>query len=839
MREMIDDIHERGWTVSQVALKDHEYVATGDNGVGDKIDASGPTEASAVGQLLMRIMRRETVRTGHVKESQWGYDFSNMMEEIAKAYAAAPVYDINAAPAWKELGVDSTRRAEVLKEQLKVEYTPDPAPYMSAAEMCEDVHNNRHIFVATSNSSHPVWDTQTNADFRLVHDVLGHCQSGGSFGWEGELAACAYHAPLLTATAQKALFTECIAQTGAAIYFRSFFPQKVAFLDDYIGPAQEQENDPWHQGVHPSQTVAPTEMPSIQERESPGLSWATQIPNPDFTGGIPVFGKNISSTSPLRHFAMRKVASADPNLGWESQAQVLPTAAYLFEDPVGHEEMKDLAYSLDTGWQNLKNPDGSPNYEGMKDAIMNALRAAILSPQKELRANAIHYQDLMEVPYSEQNPMRYWEVLENKRNSWNSQRFYREESHRPYAQELEQLKIIERARHPELPPEEIEKRIGNELFQMRLEEEEKVLEELTAEGKNFDALDIDRSVDKAIAERLKRAVKPQEEEADFPFAEVEQLQLMAAAPSLNPNQRDLLDQPPNKYPAFMGTHLRSIAQLASHADELLDAALTDVHEYGGTGHHFRSKLIDLNVSGVGPKVASLAWLLLQPNTSQLATIDTHMMDVLGRDYNAEMSNRDFYKFERELQTGRDAAGYNHMPLGQFQWGMWDMKRSGEGQHQRHDPLKPIDPQPHAEATWLPQIDPKATWQPPEWWEATQEERDRVAQEWEENVATEFPKNRHPVFTSYRKWRNSQTEEAPIYPWVVSNGRIFFGRPEETYMQVAATNLGLSPQDVWAQLQTPTFAIGTLEPVSATIFSPERITRELEGQIEQAFELQVS
>jgi hypothetical protein len=56
-------------------------------------------------------------------------------------------------------------------------------------------------------------------------------------------------------------------------------------------------------------------------------------------------------------------------------------------------------------------------------------------------------------------------------------------------------------------------------------------------------------------------------------------------------------------------------------------------------------------------------------TSQLATIDTHMMDVLGHNYEKEMNNRDYFKFERELAAGRDAAGYGHVPLGAFQWGM--------------------------------------------------------------------------------------------------------------------------------------------------------------------------
>jgi hypothetical protein len=202
-----------------------------------------------------------------------------------------------------------------------------------------------------------------------------------------------------------------------------------------------------------------------------------------------------------------------------------------------------------------------------------------------------------------------------------------------------------------------------------------------------------------------------------------------------------------KYGAFMGTHLKAIAQISQHADELLDAALEDVRAHDGEGHHFRHAALALGVSGVGPKVCSFAWLLLQPLTSQLATIDTHMMDVLGHHYEKDMSNRDYFKFEREFRAGLDAAGYAHLPLGAGQWGMWDYKRTGPGSHQDHSAMRVLDPKPHSQVDWVAKgVNLKGeSWhnQAPDWWQNTQPARDLIAKEWDDTYGKSFPRGQAP------------------------------------------------------------------------------------------------
>jgi hypothetical protein len=231
----------------------------------------------------------------------------------------------------------------------------------------------------------------------------------------------------------------------------------------------------------------------------------------------------------------------------------------------------------------------------------------------------------------------------------------------------------------------------------------------------------------------------------------------------------------------MGTHLKAISQISQHSDEILDAALEDVKNHDAAGHHFRAEVLSLGISGVGPKVCSFAWLLLQPMTSQLGTIDTHMMDVLGHDYAKEMNNRDYFKFERELAAGRDAAGYSNIPLGQFQWGMWDYKRTGPGSHQDHSAMRVIDPKPHSEIDWVNKaLNLKGeAWlnQGPSWWQNTQAARDSVAQDWDNTYGKNFPSNSIP----YQAVDSSTV-----------------AKTAKTKMQLLVEQTGLPIQEIWNQ-----------------------------------------
>lgn len=155
--------------------------------------------------------------------------YENQLQQIAQSYNAAPTYEPEAHAAWEELAADSKHRADQIRQQYNYTVTDDPEPYANGQEMLEDIRRG-NFTVSRANSEHPIWTPEQNVDFRTVHDVLGHGTSGGDFSWEGENQACAAHAPLLSPAAQKALFTECIAQTAAANYNGGFGAQKTAFL---------------------------------------------------------------------------------------------------------------------------------------------------------------------------------------------------------------------------------------------------------------------------------------------------------------------------------------------------------------------------------------------------------------------------------------------------------------------------------------------------------------------------------------------------------------------------------------------------------------------------------
>lgn len=196
--------------------------------------------------------------------------FDAYLHEIAAAYDALPEglysgpYGDMLSPGcqpetvagtrdWSDLANDSVFRAKNVRLLLDVSETDDPEPYPDAPAMLADIACGRFV-VSRAHSEHPIWSEAENVAFRIVHDVLGHYAASvrrgypaaymateplegrvtnrnpsvAGFDWEGENLACAEHVRLLqTRGARRALFTECIAQTGYAIDRGGFGPQKV------------------------------------------------------------------------------------------------------------------------------------------------------------------------------------------------------------------------------------------------------------------------------------------------------------------------------------------------------------------------------------------------------------------------------------------------------------------------------------------------------------------------------------------------------------------------------------------------------------------------------------
>lgn len=280
-----------------------------------------------------------------------------------------------------------------------------------------------------------------------------------------------------------------------------------------------------------------------------------------------------------------KVAEEDP-LGWGG----------------GEGPLAETIRAQATDWA-TRDPDAQ------KQAIANALRVAILSPMKLLKHNAIHYQDLMDIPYDETDPQVYIDRINEAREQWNHDHAILK------GRDDAQLDMLE------APPEPLRPDLAH----------------MTAE---------------------------------------------------------------EKYAGVIFKHLRYIANLSNFIPFLYDAAMKDISQ-GGTGKIWREALREINVSGANDKVSSFSWLLLAPETSQLATIDTHMIRSLGIPIPNNPKRYD--EAELMMEEIKNKMGYEDMPLGTFQWGLWDYVRSGPGTHQVHGPLKPVDPIPYHEEEWLPPV----------------------------------------------------------------------------------------------------------------------------------------
>lgn len=705
LRELYDEIHQRGWDVSKVDIKDGQYVATCKNPHGEKLEKSGPDPQTAVAHCLVGIMRQETMRfKGRL--AAWQHTWEDQLPEIAQAYAKAPIYDPKAAGAWKELADDSTRRAKEIANQLRVEFTHDPFPYQDVNEMADDIKKKKRIQVSKANLSHPLWSNDQMLAYRLVHDVLGHATVGGDWGWHGENGATAAHMPLLSPEAQRALFTEAIGQTAHNHFYRQQGPQKVVFLDDHLEPVQQAENAPGHGGTHPSQTIVPSDIPTIPDEEEE-----------------------------LRTAAVQQV---DPNNGWESGVEPLPDNSYLWQreesglDPLDHQGLKDAAHRIDTGWFNLNNHDGTPDLDSQRQAVVDAFRSTLLQPRKPSRWGATHYQHLRQIPATVSDPLRYADALDANREAHNQARGLPEGIHRQaWAPQREALKQWVKALNPNLNDTQVDETARRELFHMIAEEEERIAaEDPTHE---LSTMEIAHAVNKALKKRLTVATKPRIDQK-FDFGTERLFHEAFNAPD------------PGSYSEFLHSHLRPVAGVSLNADRILGAAREDVANHGGKGHHFRSQVMNL-IPGVGPKEISHAWLLLQPHTSDLGVINPSIAEALGYPPE-EVGNRDYFKLERQLAAGRDAAGYTHVPLGQFGWGLGDYKGYGHGQHQDLRPFKAIDPTPYDQIDWNAYPGPPtAKWEDPYWWKSTEGARDEVGKQWDRAVAVNHPSDSIPFRTA--------------------------------------------------------------------------------------------
>lgn len=147
---------------------------------------------------------------------------------LAREYDAA-VTDPASKPAWDSLASDTDRMYQEIAKKIKVEKVTGQ-PYASAEEMVADM--KKGVFkVTTDNSQHPFWTEDQNWKFRVVHDYLGHFETGADFSLAGEKKAFLAHAAQLTGEdAKKALQSEVLGQAASYTANAGKFPEQKAFI---------------------------------------------------------------------------------------------------------------------------------------------------------------------------------------------------------------------------------------------------------------------------------------------------------------------------------------------------------------------------------------------------------------------------------------------------------------------------------------------------------------------------------------------------------------------------------------------------------------------------------
>jgi len=739
--DLISRIGQLGWTVGKIKYdkSNDQYIAEAKSPKGKKVQKTGESEHWALAHLLMDITRRAHAKTAvQEKISMWRYMFIDKLPSIAEAYSSAPIYDPKASVYFKELADDCEYRARIIGEQISIKTTGNPEPYKNIQALIDDVQKRRKLVVSEANAEHPAWTPEQVVNFRICHDILGYVAAGADWSWQGANLAFAAHAPLLSATAQEALFCEALAKIAYSTYYQGYGQQKVAAFPKFLQVAQEIEGI---EPVHPAQTSVSV--------SSPGLY------------------------SNLEDFRLSSI-SKDPNENWESHIDPLPINGYIHHgDPLDIPSLMDKAHQLNTDWHKATDGNGNEDYDSMNHAIQNAFRAVLLAPRKSLRHGAMHYQDLLSVPATATNPETYHDVLTHKAKEQN--KFVKQ--HEEFIPILESI-IYQMSPHAgHQTAKDKAKRI---LFDWKTEEQNKILNEDKLADKQRSANEVDQLSDKMLSKRLKLFTKDHNKNLDY----------LASGPDLSEIE---------EYPAILHDQLKSIAKVAEHSPKILQSALDDVHKHGGKGHHFRSEVLNLEIPGIGPKTASMVWFLLNPLTSDIAPIDSDITKLLGKRHE-DLTPRDYYLFERMLKAGRDASGYNHIPLGLFAYAM---KGAPD-----FSVLKPKHPKHHSET------DDSTKSFPTDWWNNVKPILKQIEDEWEP-IAALNPSNQIP-----KKSKFVISDIVPLStPWILhpkTKERIE-GTPGQSMMEIARECLGdADPREVWDQIED-----GGFIPQSVGSFIPQR------------------
>ena len=164
-----------------------------------------------------------------------GWDLYSKL--VAEAYLAAPSFEERAVPHFEAMIPFVNKMFKRIESKIDVHFVEEH-PYANVKELRDDVFNNQTMKVSTLDAEHDIFDPQTNAKFRAVHDFMSHIQAIGSrgtdFSLKGEIQSYNTHLKTMPPASWPALFTEIVGQASTYFYQGGqFAEQKIALLDGF------------------------------------------------------------------------------------------------------------------------------------------------------------------------------------------------------------------------------------------------------------------------------------------------------------------------------------------------------------------------------------------------------------------------------------------------------------------------------------------------------------------------------------------------------------------------------------------------------------------------------
>jgi hypothetical protein len=153
-------------------------------------------------------------------------------ELVAEAYAKAPKFDPAAASSFEAMKPFVDKMFKRIEGVVDVQFVPEH-PYENAAELRQDVQQNGVLKISTLDAEHDIFDPETNAKFRAIHDYMSHIQRGTEFDAKGEIASYNAHLQTMPPKSHPALFTEVVGQACSFIVNGKFPEQKIALLPGF------------------------------------------------------------------------------------------------------------------------------------------------------------------------------------------------------------------------------------------------------------------------------------------------------------------------------------------------------------------------------------------------------------------------------------------------------------------------------------------------------------------------------------------------------------------------------------------------------------------------------